>query len=68
MRVVMLDPYGWQAGLAEGDTPIQTKAPFNPYDVFLLARGPDLKFTAPGPVGVERRRAVLDGKRRPHRR
>ena len=26
------------------------------------------EFTAPGPVGVERRRAVLDGKRRPHQR
>jgi hypothetical protein len=26
------------------------------------------EFTAPGPVGVERRRAVLDGKRRPRQR
>ena len=26
------------------------------------------ELTMPGPVGVERRRAVLDGKRRPHQR
>ena len=37
------------AGLSDGQTPIQTNAPFNPYDVFLLARGPDLNFTAPDP-------------------
>ena len=37
------------AGLSDGQSPIQDNAPFNPYDVFLLARGPDLQFTAPKP-------------------
>ena len=42
------------AFLSDGQSPIQQPTgpnapPFNPYDVFLLAQGPDLKFTAPVP-------------------
>ena len=42
------------AFLSDGQSPIQLPSgpnppPFNPYDVFLLARGPDLTFTAPSP-------------------
>ncbi len=37
------------AGLTDGQSPISSSAPFNPYDVFLLARGPDAVFSAPDP-------------------
>ena len=39
------------AGLADGQSPIQTTGTFNPYDVILLARGPDGVFSAP--TGVD---------------
>ncbi|MDR3638779.1 MAG: SMP-30/gluconolactonase/LRE family protein [Isosphaeraceae bacterium] len=35
------------AGLTDGQSPIQNSGTFNPYDVFLLARGPDGAFSAP---------------------
>ncbi|MDR3633079.1 MAG: hypothetical protein P4L84_04530 [Isosphaeraceae bacterium] len=38
------------AGLSDGQSPIQNSGTFNPYDVFLLARGPDGVFSAPSGV------------------